>query len=218
MIVAIDGLAGSGKGTLARKLSIHLHVPHLDSGKLYRYVALLGHDLQVQPSEIDKVGLLVSDLAISDLDNPRLSSGLAGALAAKYSPIPAVREKISGLIRDFAEHSKGAVIDGRDIGTVVLPHADVKLYVTASPEVRAMRRVAELRAIGHEASFDKIFEELKERDRADIEREISPLKPARDAHVLDTTRLDVDATFAAAVAVVEAARQGYGHGEHDHCG
>jgi len=204
MIVAIDGLAGSGKGTLARKLAIHLRLPHLDSGKLYRQVALLADDLGIDPSQTERLAALLEKLDVSDLDNPRLSSGRAGALAARYSKLSLVRDKISSLIRNFPR-SGGGVVDGRDIGTVVLPDANIKLYITASPEVRAQRRVAELRAIGHEVSFNSILDDLVERDRADIERTIAPLRPASDAHLLDTTHLSVDATFNAALAIIEAA-------------
>jgi cytidylate kinase len=204
MIVAIDGPAGSGKGTLARKLSIFLGVPHLDSGKLYRYVALVADDLRIDP--------VIENLGTSDLDNPRLSSGRAGVLAAKYSKSPAVREKVTNLIREFSMKSHGCVVDGRDIGTIVLPNADLKLYVTASPETRARRRVAELHSIGHEASLEVILVELLERDRADMERKIAPLLPAPDAHLLDTTHLDIDAAFRAAVDIVEAVRTGREHG------
>jgi len=203
MIVAIDGLAGSGKGTLARKLSVFLGVPHLDSGKLYRSVAITADDLGIGPDQTVELGPIIERLGASDLDNPRLSSGRAGALAAKYSKIPAVRAKILNVIRDFARRPDGCVVDGRDIGTVVLPNADLKLYLTARPEVRAQRRVSELRSMGHEISFETIFEELKERDHADMERKISPLLPAPDAFCLDTSNLDADGAFKAALQLVE---------------
>jgi cytidylate kinase len=206
MIIAIDGPAGSGKGTLGRKLAVYLELPFLDSGKLYRYVALVANDLNVDPNDNAGIERVLEEMSAERLDNPRLSSGIAGVLAAKYSKVPQVRDAITDAIRTFANRSEGAVIDGRDIGTVVLPSADVKLYVTAAPEVRACRRHRELISAGHTATYENILAEINSRDRADIERPVAPLKPAQDAYVLDTTHLGIDEAFSVALRVVEAAR------------
>ncbi len=207
MIIAIDGPAGSGKGTLARKLAIHFKLPHLDSGKPYRYVALTADELGLEPTQNERLTTIVRNISTAVLDNPRLSSGRAGTLAAKYSKAKTVRDQITQFIRNFASGQGGAVVDGRDIGTVVLPKANIKLFVTASPEIRARRRFAELSSIGHEADYDSILKDLRDRDRADMERKIAPLVPAGDAHLLDTTDLNIEATFDAAIAIVKAAQR-----------
>lgn len=207
MIIAIDGPAGSGKGTLARKLAAHYGAIHLDSGKLYRLTALRAEDKHVNLDLPKQVQNIFSDLKVDDLDNPNLSTHHAGTLAAKYSPHPVVRKYVTEFIRKLARESlKGLVVDGRDIGTIVLPDASVKLFVTADPRERARRRVKEMQGSGQQASIDQVLADLTSRDRADTKRKTAPLRQAVDAYLLDNTQLDVEAGLRAAIEIVERVR------------
>lgn len=199
--VAIDGPAASGKGTIGRAVAGRLGFAHLDTGLLYRAVAR--RQLNGEDPLLAARGLVAEDLADPDaLRTPEVADA-----ASKVAAIPEVRSALVDFQRAFARRAGGAVVDGRDIGTVICPEAEVKLYVTASDAVRADRRWKELRARGLDVTPDEVLEDLRERDRRDSERSAAPLKPAEDAVVLDTTDMSVDAAIAAAVAHVEAARR-----------
>jgi cytidylate kinase len=211
VIIAIDGPAASGKGTLAERLARHFGYPHLESGRLYRAVAakLLaqGHATG-DPAVAIKVA---QDLVESDLNHPNLYAEETGLMASKVSAIPAVREALLHFQRDFAANppggAAGVVIDGRDIGTVICPNAQHKLFVTARPEVRAERRLKQLRQRGAEAIHSRVLQDIIERDAMDTQRTNSPLRQAPDAHLLDTSELDADQTFAAALRLIEEPKQ-----------
>jgi CMP/dCMP kinase len=203
MIVAVDGPAASGKGTLARRLADHYGLAYLDTGSLYRAVALAV--LKCGKSPHDEAAALhaaggLDPGAIADDEIRQAGLGEAASIIAAF---PAVREQMLGLQRTIASAPPGAVLDGRDIGTVVCPNADVKLFVTASPQVRARRRMEELTARGDPASLDDVLQWLLERDRRDETRPVAPLKLAPDAHLLDTSDLDIEATFQAAVSIID---------------
>jgi cytidylate kinase len=209
MIIAIDGPAGSGKGTLARKLAAHYGAFHLDSGKLYRLTALRAEDKHVDLNLPKQVEAIFANLKLDELDNPKLSTHLAGTLAAKYSPHPVVRKYVTEFIRRVArERLEGIVADGRDIGTVVLPNADVKLFVTAEVQERARRRLREILGVGQNATYDQVLADLINRDKADTKRKAAPLKKASDAYLLDNSQLDIEGGVRAAIDIVEAVRAG----------
>jgi cytidylate kinase len=211
MVIAIDGPAGSGKGTLARQLAVHYGMLHLDSGKLYRLIGLRANDRHVDLNLPKQIEALFIGLDVGELDNPKLSTHAAGTIAAKYSPHPVVRKYVNEFIRKAArENLQGLVVDGRDIGTIVLPHADVKLFVTANVEERAKRRLHEVQDIDQDATYGKILTDLINRDRADTKRKLAPLKQAQDAHLLDTTNMDISTAIRAAIDIVEASRAGRG--------
>ncbi len=201
MIIAIDGPAASGKGTIARRLAAHFGLPHLDTGLLYRATA---RALLDQGSKLDDVEEAVSaarGLALLDFEEDRLRGREMGEAASVVAAIPQVRAALIDVQRAFASRPSGAVLDGRDIGTVVAPHADVKIFVTASPEARAQRRALELRGRGEKVDYAAILEDIRKRDKRDSERKDAPLKPAADARLLDTTDLNVEGAFAAALAL-----------------
>lgn len=204
MIITVDGPAASGKGTLARRLAKHYGLPHLDTGLLYRGVGYLmireNHSLD-DPAAAARVA---DALDPSKLDQKALRTDAAGEAASRVAAIPGVRAALLKLQQDFARQPGGAVLDGRDTGTVIAPDADVKLFVTASPEERARRRHRELVARGEAAGYDEVLADIKKRDERDSERSIAPLKPAPDAVLLDTTHLDIEAAFRAAIEIVEA--------------
>lgn len=205
MIIAIDGPAASGKGTIARRLAAHFGLPHLDTGLLYRATA---RALLDQGSKLDDVEEAVSaarGLALLDFEEDRLRGREMGEAASVVAAIPQVRAALIDVQRAFASRPSGAVLDGRDIGTVVAPHADVKIFVTASPEARAQRRALELRGRGEKVDYAAILEDIRKRDKRDSERKDAPLKPAADARLLDTTDLNVEGAFAAALALAQAA-------------
>ena len=211
MIIAIDGPAAAGKGTLAQNLAKHFSYAFLDTGRLYRAVGYAVLQAGADPSDeaaAAKQARAFDPKSINQiLSNPALRDEATGNAASKVAAIPAVREALLQLQRDFAEHpffedgtpAKGAVLDGRDIGTVVCPSADVKFFVTASAEVRADRRFKELQEAGKTADYDKILADIKERDKRDSERATAPLKPAADAYVLDTSHLNAVQAFQAAL-------------------
>jgi cytidylate kinase len=203
MIIAIDGPAASGKGTLAKRLATHYGLPHLDTGLLYRAVARArldeGKDL-ADEAAAEEAALSLDPRLLQDTRLRGAEMGDAASLVSAYQP---VRDALLAFQREFAGQATGAVLDGRDIGTVVCPLAEVKLFVTATPEERARRRHLELLARGEAAEFRAILEDIRRRDERDANRSTSPLKAAPDAVVLDTTSLDADAAFRAAIEVVD---------------
>lgn len=207
MIIALDGPAASGKGTLAKRLAKHFGFAHLDTGKLYRAVGLAMLQTGEDPEDAAAAERAAIALTPDDLDNPALSGDDAAVAASKVAAIPAVRDALLAFQRRFAESppggAAGAVIDGRDIGTVVCPDAPAKLFVTAGVEIRAERRHKELLGRGETSIYARVLQDLTERDERDSKRAVSPLMAADDAIVLDTSTLDPDAAFAAALAHVE---------------
>ena len=206
MIVALDGPAASGKGTLARKLATHYGLAHLDTGLLYRATArsLLDDDLP-----LDNVAAAVAaarGLALTEFEEHRLRGRAMGEAASVVAAIPDVRATLIDVQRRFAQRPDGAVLDGRDIGTVICPEAPVKIFVTASPQARAQRRALELARSGEPVAFETVLADIRTRDERDQSRTVAPLRPADDAVVLDTTALDVSAAFSAALAIVERLR------------
>ncbi|HYY82967.1 MAG TPA: (d)CMP kinase [Beijerinckiaceae bacterium] len=206
MIIAIDGPAASGKGTLAKRLAAHFGLPHLDTGLLYRAVARTILDRNSDLAHEPTATLVAQSLDTSHLDDPRLREREMGEAASLVSGFQPVRDALIEFQRRFAAQLPGAVLDGRDIGTVVCPIAEVKLFVTATPEERARRRHLELVARDEPADFTAILEDIRRRDERDTSRAVAPLRPAPDAVVLDTTSLDADAAFRRALEVVESAR------------
>ena len=203
MIIAIDGPAASGKGTIGKRVAAHYGLRHLDTGLIYRAVAKAlingGHRL-------DDVGRAVEaarGLDPAQFDDQALKSHAVGEAASISSAIPEVRAALVAFQRDFAATPPGAVLDGRDIGTVICPQAEVKIFVTAAPEVRARRRAAELRAQGERVDDAAVLADILRRDQRDRTRAIAPLKPAMDAHMLDTTKLDIDQALSQAIDIVE---------------
>jgi CMP/dCMP kinase len=205
MLIAIDGPAASGKGTLGRLIAAHYGLPHLDTGKLYRAVARDTLDAGLEPEDAGAALAAAKALDPATLDDPQLMQRRLGEAASIVASHPGVREALSAYQRAFAGQRSGAVIDGRDIGTVICPEADVKLFVTASAETRALRRYRELREAGHNVNEAEILADIERRDERDKTRAISPLRKARDAYLLDTTNLDIDAAFKAAIALIDAA-------------
>jgi cytidylate kinase len=205
MIIAIDGTTASGKGTLARKVSERYGLKRLDTGAIYRAVALALLDAGLDPADAVQATLAAETLDLDAIDEERIRSGPVGTAASIVSAIPAVRDALLDAQRRFAAAPQGAVLDGRDIGTVVCPHADVKLFVTASLPVRAERRWKELVSRGETATRGQVEAEIAARDKRDSERPIAPLRPAADAHLLDTTSLSIEAAAAAACRIIDAA-------------
>jgi cytidylate kinase len=203
VIVAIDGPAAAGKGTLARRLARHFGLAYLDTGLIYRAVGMGVIRQGGDPDDADTAERVAKALTPEDLEALDLRSDAAADAASRVSAIPGVRARLLAFQRDFAKNppkgAKGAVLDGRDIGTVVCPDADVKLFVTARVEVRADRRFKELRERGLEAIHGRVLADMKARDARDSERAVSPLEPATDAFQLDTSDLDADQAFAAAL-------------------
>ncbi|WP_455477112.1 (d)CMP kinase [Bartonella sp. B41] len=201
-VIAIDGSAAAGKGTLARAIAAHYHLRHLDTGLTYRSVA---HALLKQKLVINKKSAIVyaERLDLNTLNPELLSSHELGEAASKIAIIPDVREILVEKQRNFAKILPGSVLDGRDIGTTVCPDANIKLYILADDQVRAKRRYQEILKKEGKANYDEILANLKQRDRRDITREHSPLKPAKNAHLLDTSELSIEATFMAACSLID---------------
>lgn len=208
MIIALDGPAASGKGTLARRIARELGYAHLDTGKLYRAVGMAVLRRGGDPSDATAAEAAARALDPDMLDDPELASDEAAQAASRVSAIPAVRAALLETQRTFAARSPGAVLDGRDIGTVVCPDADIKLYVIASDEIRAQRRHKELLDRGKASIYARVLQDLKERDARDSARSVAPMKPAEDAMVLDTTALDAEAAYAAAMEHIRTAGTG----------
>jgi CMP/dCMP kinase len=208
MIIAIDGPAASGKGTLAKRLAAHFGLRHLDTGLLYRAVAKALLDAGAELHDEERAAAAAKSLDASKLDEAMLKARGMAEPASIVSAMPGVRAALIELQRQFAASPPGAVLDGRDIGTVICPDADVKIFVDAAPEVRARRRVAALAADGVVVGEAQILADILRRDERDKNRPVAPLKPAADAHLLDTTHLDIDAAVRAAIDIVEAARAG----------
>jgi CMP/dCMP kinase len=208
MIIAIDGPAASGKGTLAKRLAQHYGYRHLDTGVIYRAVA---HALMSAGADLRDEALAVSAALALDpkkFDEPALKSQQVGEAASIVSAIPRVREVLVDFQRQFAADPPGAVLDGRDIGTVICPEADVKIFVVADPKIRAHRRTLEARGRGEGADEAIILADILARDERDRNRAVAPLKPAEDAYLLDNTNLDIEAGVRAAIDIVEAVRAG----------
>jgi cytidylate kinase len=201
LLIAIDGPSAAGKGTLAKRLAAHFRLPHLDTGLLYRAVGWAAERTGRPPAEV------AATLQAGDLDDPDLRTDAAGQAGSRAAAIPEVRANLLKFQKEFAYREPGAVLDGRDIGTVICPDATVKLFVTASPEARAERRYQELRGRGADTIKPRVLAEMAERDRRDSERAAAPLKAAPDAYLLDTSDMDADAAFAAALAFI--ARKGF---------
>ena len=202
MIVAIDGPAASGKGTLARKLARHFGLNYLDTGLLYRAVGALVLAQGKDASDTVMATRAAKALTPADLDRGDLRSEAAAIAASKVAAIPQVRAALLAFQQDFAATPPGAVLDGRDIGTVVCPMADAKIFLLASPEVRAQRRVKELQARGEEVIYSAVLSDLRARDERDSGRSTAPLKPASDAICLDTDNLNAEMVFKIAVETI----------------
>lgn len=194
--IAIDGPAAAGKGTVGRQLAAHFGYAHLDTGLLYRATGR---------RTLDGAGAVEAarGLQRADLDAPDLRTPEVGQAASRVAAIPEVRQALIDFQRAFASRSGGAVLDGRDIGTVICPQAEVKLYVTASDDVRAARRLSELTSSGHDVTFQEVLDDLRLRDARDSARAAAPLKPAEDAILLDTSLMTIEQAVAAAIAEVE---------------
>src|SRR5436189_2625618 len=196
VVIAVDGPAASGKGTLARRLAAHYGLRHLDTGLLYRAVGLIAEARGQDPVAV------AEQLAFSDLEQTDLRGDAAAQAGSRVAAIPTVRAALRPVQHRFAADPPGAVLDGRDIGTVVFPDAPVKLYIDADLEDRARRRHKELIGRGLESIYSRVLQDMKERDARDRARTVAPLTPAKDALVIDSSRLDADAVFARAVGYV----------------
>lgn len=207
VVIAIDGTAACGKGTLARKLAQHFDFAHLDSGALYRLVALGVLEVDGDPANAADALAAAARIEPARASDPAIRTDLVGKAASQVAAIPSLRAALFDLQRDFAARprgKRGAVIDGRDIGTVICPDAPAKLFVDAAPDIRAHRRWLELQGMGIVRDEAGLLAELQARDAADRARPVSPLVQAPDADLLDTSRLGIDAAFAAALALVES--------------
>ena len=200
-VIAIDGTFASGKGTLGKRLAAHYGLSYLDTGKLYRAAAYAVMQAGDDPEDADHAAQAAKALTGQELDNPILKSGEVAVNASKVAVHPEVRQALFQFQRDFA--AKGAVLDGRDIGTVICPDADVKFYVDAKAEVRAKRRHTELTGYGEEITFETVLAQLVERDNRDKNRKEAPLKAANDAHLIETSELGIDEVFNIAVRITD---------------
>ncbi len=206
MIIAVDGPAAAGKGTIARALARHFDYHHLDTGTLYRRVGLelLKSDGDIHDATV--AAAIARNLPSYAWLDYELRTEAVGAAASMVASIPEVRTALLDFQRRFAEQKPGAVLDGRDIGTVVCPNADVKLFVTASPEVRAMRRQAELRDSGADVTFEAVLHDIMQRDERDKNRKVAPLMPAPDAVTIDTSEMTAEEAMAAAIRAASSVR------------
>ena len=204
IVIAVDGPAASGKGTIARALAKHYALPHMDTGMLYRAVALTMFRFGGDPASEFEAVRACEGTAQVDPTDPDLRSEIVGSIASRISAYPGVRAALLERQRAFASQSSGAVLDGRDIGTVIAPRATAKLFVTASVEVRARRRVAELLARGIQSHYADVLIDIRARDARDSGRDAAPLKQADDAGLLDTSEMDIDEAIDAAIALVDA--------------
>ncbi|MEQ8435807.1 MAG: (d)CMP kinase [Oceanicaulis sp.] len=207
MIIAVDGPLASGKGTIARALAARFSLPHLDTGTLYRAVAVALLDAGQPPENAQAAEAAARTLDLNAIDEQKIRTAGAGQAASVVSAHPAVRKALLEIQRDFATQGGGAVLDGRDIGTVIAPDAEVKLYVTASEDTRAWRRQAELVNRGEEITFEQVLGQLRQRDARDSSRADAPLLKADDAIELDTTTMTIDEAVKAAIEIVST-RQG----------
>ncbi|HEX4409167.1 MAG TPA: (d)CMP kinase [Xanthobacteraceae bacterium] len=207
MIIAIDGPAASGKGTIAKQIAAVYGLHHLDTGLLYRAVAKAMLDAGLSPDNAEKATEAAIRLDPTKFEDNALKLQAITEAASVVAAIPQVRQALINYQRSFATKPPGAVLDGRDIGTVIAPGADIKLFVIATPEVRAARRTRELKLRGEETSEQEVLADLLRRDERDSRRTAAPLLQAPDAHLLDTTNLGVDAAFRAAVAIIEKVRE-----------
>ena len=208
MIIAVDGPAASGKGTLGRRLAAHYGLRHLDTGLIYRAVAKALLDAGHALEDVELAVNVAKSLDPGRFDEIELKRHSIGEAASVISAIPQLRAALLAFQHEFGRTPPGAVLDGRDIGTVVFPDAEVKIFLTASAEARAHRRAAELGRAGEAMAFADVLADIRRRDARDTKRATAPLKPAPDAHLLDTTHLDIDAAFRAAADIVDAVRAG----------
>lgn len=206
MIIAIDGTTASGKGTLAKRLAALYGLPHLDTGLLYRAVGLAGKHCGLSPDDAEGLGAIAALVSPAHFREEDLRTAEVGQLASRAAALASVRAALLAAQRAFAAQPGGAVLDGRDIGTVIAPHADVKLYVDAARPERARRRALELAARGQPVALDAMIAELTERDARDAGRAEAPARAAEDAHLLDTTELSIDEAFQAARSIVDQTR------------
>jgi CMP/dCMP kinase len=211
LVIAVDGPAASGKSTLAKRLAAHFALRFLDTGLLYRAVARAMLDRGLDPGDAAAAVRAALALAPEDVEPGRLRGEGVGQNASRVAAVPAVRAALLPFQRRFAATAPGAVLAGRDVGTVVCPDATFKLFVTANDGERARRRFEELQRRGERPIYAAVLDELRERDRRDADREVAPMRVASDAWVLDTTSLDADAAFEAARRHIEAGRAGAGH-------
>lgn len=205
MIIAVDGPAAAGKGTLARALAAHFGFHFLDTGSLYRMVGLAVLNRDEDPRDPKAATAAAENLDPRAFDAEALRDEEVGKAASIVAAIPTVRAALLDLQRVFAARKPGAVLDGRDIGTVVCPDAEAKIFVTASPEIRARRRALELQQRGDSIAYEAVLADIRERDARDSRRAYAPLVPAADAFVLDTSNLDIDAAIAAAIRHIDCA-------------
>jgi cytidylate kinase len=208
VIITVDGPAASGKGTLARRLARHYGLPHLDTGLLYRGVGYLMLERNRALDDAAAAEAIAKSLDLTKLDADALRADRISEAASYVAAMPGVRAALLKMQQDFARQPGGAVLDGRDTGTVIAPEADAKLFVTAAPEERARRRHVELATRREPTEYCEVIADIRKRDERDSERSVAPLKPAPDAVLLDTTQLDIEAAFRAAIAIVEATRAG----------
>lgn len=205
MIIAVDGPSASGKGSVSRRVAAHYGLHYLDTGVLYRAVALEMLDNNLPLDDVQAAERIARNLDVDRIDQSRLRERGVGEAASRIAAFAEVREALLEVQRAFANRPGGSVLDGRDIGTVVCPHADAKLYITASAETRARRRFLELREAGAEVEEWQVYDDILQRDKRDRERATAPLRKADDAYLLDTTNLDIEQAFKAALGLIDAA-------------
>ena len=205
MIIAVDGPAAAGKGTVARALAQHFGYHFLDTGTLYRRVGLALLETSDDPRNVEAAVAIAQNLNSRSYLELELRTEATGAAASIVASIPEVRTALLAMQRNFANQQPGAVLDGRDVGTIVCPDADVKLFITASPEVRAKRRLAELQSYGADVTYEAVLADIRLRDGRDKTRAVAPLVPAKDATVIDTSEMTAEEAIAAAIKVASSA-------------